>query len=120
MAGIEAGNFDSPSETRTPPGTKVEMVKLGAIHVARGTMEPGWRWSENIKPIAKTDSCQVHHVGVVQSGKLHVAHNDGTEVELGPGDVYVVEPGHDAWVLGDEPWVAYEFDTQAAQSFGKA
>jgi len=120
MAGIVTGNFDSPDETRTPPGTKMDQVKLGAINVARATLEPGWRWSTNIKPIVKTDSCQVHHVGVVKSGKMHVTHNDGTEVDLGPGDTYVVEPGHDAYVVGDEPWVAYEFDSLAAQTFGKS
>ena len=120
MAGIEIGNFDSPSETRTPPGTKVDMVKLGAVHVARATMQPGWRWSENIKPIVKTDSCQLHHVGVCHAGKLHVVHNDGSESDIGAGDTYVVEPGHEAWVVGDEPWVGYEFDTSAATAFGKA
>jgi hypothetical protein len=120
MAGIEIGNFDSPSESRTPPGTKVDLVKLGAIHVARATMQPGWKWSENIKPIVKTDSCELHHVGVCQSGKLHVAHNDGTETDITPGNTYVVEPGHDAWVVGDEPFVGYEFDASAARSFGKA
>jgi hypothetical protein len=120
MAGVETGNFDSPSETRTPPGTKVDMVKLGEIHVARARMEPGWKWSENIKPVVKTDSCQVHHVGVVQSGKLHVVHNDGSEGDLTPGSLYAIEPGHDAWVVGDDAFVAYEFDTRAAQSFGKS
>jgi hypothetical protein len=120
MAGVVSGSFDSPHETRTPPGTKVEMVKLGGAHVARATMEPGWQWSKNIKPVVKTDSCQVHHVGVVQSGRMHVAHTDGSEGDLGPGDVYVIEPGHDAWVTSDEPWIAYEFDTKAAQTFGKS
>jgi mannose-6-phosphate isomerase-like protein (cupin superfamily) len=120
MAGIEMGDFNKPNESRTPPGTKVDMVKLGSIHVARATMEPGWKWSTNIKPIVKTDSCQVHHVGVVQSGRLQVKHEDGSELELTPGNVYVVEPGHDAWVIGDEPFVGYEFDASAAQSFGKS
>jgi len=120
MAGIETGSFDSPNETRTPPKTKVDMVKMGAVNVARATFEPGWKWSDSIKPVVKTDSCQQHHVGVVHSGRLHVVHNDGTEVDLGPGDVYVVEPGHDAWVLGDEQWVGFEFDTRAAQTFAKS
>jgi len=120
MAGIETGNFDSPSETRTPPKTKVDMVKMGAMNVARTTMEPGWKWSEHIKPTVNTDSCQKHHIGVVQSGKMHVKHDDGAETELAPGNAYVIEPGHDAWVVGDAPFVAFEFDPSAAKTFGKS
>ena len=68
-------------------------------------MQPGWRWSECIKPIAGTESCQSHHVGTVAAGQLHVRHEDGTEADIGPGDAYVIEPGHDAWVVGSEPFV---------------
>ena len=120
MAGVEKGNFDKPNETRTPPGTKVDLVKLGAVNVARATLEPGWKWSENIKPVVKTDSCQLHHVGVVHSGKMHIVHTDGNEIDIGSGDIYVIKPGHDAWVVGDESFVGFEFDTSAAQAFGKS
>src|SRR5215210_5050807 len=68
---------------------------MGGATAARLTFEPGWRWSECIKPVAGTDSCQVHHVGVVQSGRIAIKHDDGTEIEIGPGEAYVIEPGHD-------------------------
>ena len=120
MSGIEQGNFDSPDETRTPDKTNLAVVKLGAAKVGRATFEPGWKWSECIKPVVGTDSCQMRHVGVVVSGTLHVVHEDGTEVDLEPGNPYVIEPGHDAWVVGDEAWVGYEFETQTADTFAKA
>src|SRR5204862_419904 len=81
---------------------------------ARMTFEPGWKWSDCVKPVAGTDTCQLRHIGVVGSGRLTVRHDDGTEVELGAGDAYVIEPGHDAWVVGDEPFVGYEFESRAA------
>jgi hypothetical protein len=113
MAGIAVKSFDAPDETRTPPKTKVEVVKLGAETAARFTFEPGWRWSEAVKPIAKTESCQARHVGAIVSGRLHVVHADGSEGDAGPGDAYIIEPGHDAWVVGDEPVVAFEFESAA-------
>lgn len=81
------------------------------------TAQPGWKWSECIKPVAGTDTCQVNHLGVAVSGGLHVVHDDGSEVDLAPGDAYTIAPGHDAWVTGTEPFVAYEFDTSAATTF---
>ena len=81
------------------------------------TLQPGWSWSECIKPIVGTESCQAHHVGTVVSGQLRVRHDDGTEVQVGPGDAYVIEPGHDAWVVGSEPVVGYEFDSKAAETY---
>jgi hypothetical protein len=117
MAGIETKTFDNPDETRTPDKTRVEVLKVGGATVARLTLQPGWRWSESIKPVAGTDDCQVHHVGMLQAGRMHIVHSDGTEVDLGPGDVYVIQPGHDAWVVGDEAAVGVEFDTAAATTF---
>jgi mannose-6-phosphate isomerase-like protein (cupin superfamily) len=119
MGGIYNGNFDSPDETRTPDKTRVDVVKMGETTAARITFEPGWRWSECIKPVAKTDTCQARHVGLVVSGRLHVTHDDGTEGEVGPGEAYVVEPGHDAWVVGDDRFVAYEFESRAAAEYAK-
>ena len=95
------------------------MVRMGAATVGRFAFEPGWRWSECVKPVAGTDSCQIHHVGVVQSCRLAIRHDDGTEVEIGPGDAYVIEPGHDAWVVGDEGFVGYEFEAKAAEEYAK-
>ena len=103
MAGLEVRDFSAPDETRAPDKTKIEIVRMGGASAARMSLEPGWRWSECIKPVAGTDSCQAHHVGVLLSGTLHVAHEDGSEQDIGAGSAYVIEPGHDAWVVGDEP-----------------
>ena len=102
MAGVESRDFDSPDETRTPDKTQVDVVRMGATTAGRFAFEPGWRWSECVKPVVGTESCQIRHVGVVHSGRLAIKHEDGTEVEIGPGEAYVIEPGHDAWVVGDE------------------
>lgn len=119
MAGLEVRAFSAPDESRRPDKTQVDVVKMGANTAARLTLEPGWRWSECIKPIVGTESCQVRHVGVVQSGRMHVIHDDGTEGEIGPGEAYVIEPGHDAWVVGNEPMVGFEFESQSAEVFAK-
>ena len=120
VAGVEARDFDAPDETRTPDKTRMDVVRMGGATAARLTFQPGWRWSECIKPIAGTDSCQVHHVGIAQSGRIAVRHDDGTEAEIGPGQAYEIAPGHDAWVVGDESFVGYEFETRAAEEFAKA
>jgi hypothetical protein len=119
VAGLETGSFEAPDETRTPDKTKVDVVRLGGTTAARLTFEPGWKWSECVKPVAGTDSCQVRHIGVVQSGRIHVAHDDGTEGEVGPGQAYVIEPGHDAWVVGDETFVGFEFESPSAEAYAK-
>src|SRR5690349_14657736 len=110
MAGTESRGFDSPDETRTPDKTRVDVVRMGSATAARMTFEPGWKWSECVKPVAGTDSCQARHVGVASAGTLHVTHDDGSEMEVEPGQAYVIEPGHDAWVVGDETFVGYEFE----------
>lgn len=117
MAGIATKSFDSPDETRTPDKTKVDVVQLEAATAARLTLQPGWKWSDCIKPVAGTDSCQARHVGAVEAGRLHIVHDDGTEAEVGPGDAYVIEPGHDAWVVGEEAWVGYEFESKSAEQY---
>ena len=85
--------------------------------IGRYTFQPGWRWSECIKPVAKTDTCQVEHIGYVVSGALHVEHEDGTTADLNAGAVYRVAPGHDAWTVGNDPAVFVEF--QGAANYGK-
>src|SRR5438876_10087237 len=117
MAGITVKQFDSPDETRTPDKSKMEVVDLGSHKAARLTAQPGWRWSECIKPVVGGQSCQAHHVGVIISGTMHVVHDDGTEGEATAGMAYVIEPRHDAWVVGDEAVVAFEFDSSTAQTF---
>jgi hypothetical protein len=119
MPSVQPLDFDSPDETRTPEKTRVDVVHAGETIAARFTFEPGWRWSECIKPVVGTDSCQIRHVGVVASGRLAVHHEDGTEAEIGTGDAYVIDPGHDAWVVGDEPFVAYEFESRSAEEYGR-
>jgi hypothetical protein len=109
MTGIDSKSFDQPDETRTPSKTRIDVVRLGDTEVGRFTFSPGWRWSECIKPVVGTDSCQVDHVGYVAAGRLGVAHDDGSKVSLSPGDAYRIAPGHDAWVEGDEDFVGYEF-----------
>jgi quercetin dioxygenase-like cupin family protein len=110
MASVERKSFDSPDETRPFEGKgQAEVLEIGGQTVGRGTFEPGWRWSENVKPIAGTESCQVSHLGYVVSGRMRVFMDDGTEAEVGPGDVAAIPPGHDAEVVGDESCVMIDF-----------
>ena len=120
MAGVEKRDFESPDETRAPDKTRVDVVHVGGHAVARFKLEPGWSWRECVKPVAGTESCQHRHVGIVRSGRMLVQHGDGTELELGPGDVYVIEPGHDAEVVGDEPLEAFEFEPHAAEEYARS
>jgi hypothetical protein len=117
MPGIESRDFHSPDETRTPDKTTVELVNLAGGQIGRYTFEPGWRWSECIKPVVNTESCQVEHIGYVVSGALHIKHEDGSEANLTPGEVYRIAPGHDAWNPGQEPAVFVEF--QGAANYAK-
>jgi mannose-6-phosphate isomerase-like protein (cupin superfamily) len=107
-------NIDKPDETRKFDKGQLNAITLGEVVFGRATFEPGWRWSECIKPIAGTDSCEVHHNGFIASGSLHIVMDDGTEMDVNPGDVFVCPPGHDAWVTSDEPCVAYDFSPGAA------
>jgi hypothetical protein len=99
----------NPDETMTFEHGQVQTVRIGGAVIRRNTFEPGWRWSESVKPIAKTGSCQVHHVGYIVSGRLHVATEDGVDAEIGPGEAYEIQPGHDGWVVGDEAVITVEF-----------
>jgi hypothetical protein len=119
MAGVETRSFDAPDETRAPENATVAIVRMGGTSASRMSLQPGWRWSENIRPIVGGDRCQLRHVGYLQSGRMHVVHDDGTEVEIGPGQAYTIDPGHDAWVVGDEPVVGFEFESQTAEEYAK-
>lgn len=105
MASIQKKNLGSADEKRSFPKGTVEVVKLGDITFGRATLEPGWKWSESVKPVVKTKSCEASHTSFHVSGRLRVRMDDGTEQEFGPGDVGVVPPGHDAWVVGNDPVV---------------
>jgi Cupin domain len=110
MAKLETKNVESPDEVRPfKANGKVDLVKLSSGAVGKGTFEPGWRWSNDVKPIAGTDSCQVQHIGYVVSGRMKVVMDDGSEAEVGPGDAFVMPPGHDAWTVGDEACVLIDF-----------
>ncbi len=117
MASLHSGDLGSPDETRDIPNGKVELVHLGDATIGRFTFEPGWRWSESVKKIAGTESCQTKHVGYALSGRLHVVAGDGEEAEVGGGEAYVIMPGHDAWVVGDERFVGLEF--QSAETYAR-
>jgi mannose-6-phosphate isomerase-like protein (cupin superfamily) len=116
---IQKQSLDSPDETRTFDQGELQTVTLGDFKVARAVLQPGWKWSEHVKPIAQTNSCQVHHTGYVVSGRMKVVMDDGSETEIGPGDAYVISPGHDAWVIGDEPFVGVDVSSEMAEKFAK-
>lgn len=118
-AALQGKNLDSPDETRTFEQGKAQVVTLGDFKVTRNTLQPGWRWSEHVKPIAQTESCQVKHTGYVVSGQLKVAMEDGSEAEFGAGDAYVIPAGHDAWVVSVEPCVVVDVSDEAAEKFAK-
>jgi quercetin dioxygenase-like cupin family protein len=118
VPGLEINDFSSPDDVRKPnPTVAVEVVKLATGEVGRYTFQPGWRWSEHIKPVVGTESCQTEHVGYLVSGTMGVQTADGTTGEVHPGSVYHIAPGHDGWVIGDEPAVAVEF--QGAATYAK-
>ncbi len=105
MQPIQKKTFNKAEETRSFLLGKVDLLTLAGVTFGRAVFQPGWKWSTCIKPIAKTESCESSHLAVHISGRLHVVMDDGTEVEYGPGDVGLIPPGHDAWVVGDEPVV---------------
>jgi hypothetical protein len=110
MGSVEVKSVEAPDETR-PFADKghADVVNVGGRPVLWGTFEPGWRWSEHVKPIAGTDRCEATHLLYCVSGRMHIVHSDGTEADVGPGDVASIAPGHDAWVVGDEPCVSVDF-----------
>ncbi|MGH9178870.1 MAG: cupin domain-containing protein [Acidimicrobiales bacterium] len=118
MAGAERRDFTTPDETRSPDKTTVELVNLAGGQIGRYTFQPGWRWSDCIKPVVGGEKCQVDHLGYVVSGNLGVEHEDGTTLDVKPGDVYRIGPGHDGWVIGDEPAVLVEFQGAANYARG--
>ena len=110
MADIEVKSLDSPEETRPFEGNgQADIVKVAGRPVARGVFEPGWKWSNNVKPIAGTDSCEVSHWGYCIAGRMKVHMDDGTEEEIAAGDAFAIPPGHDAETVGDEPCVLVDF-----------
>jgi mannose-6-phosphate isomerase-like protein (cupin superfamily) len=115
---IKVKNLSQPTETRNLPKTKIEVVDLGRGNtIMRATFQPGWKWSECVKPTAGTESCKVPHINYVISGHLKVVMDDGLELDMGPGDAVDIPPGHDAWVVGSEPCVVIDFS--GGEIYGK-
>lgn len=112
-------SLDKADEVREFPMGRVEVVTVGSTNVTRGTLQPGWRWSECVKPIAGTDSCQVPHDGYAISGQLRIFHDDGSETDINPGDAYSIPAGHDATVVGDVPFVGVDFSAAMASDYAK-
>lgn len=114
---LEVKSHNSPDEVRTPNKTRVEVVRLEGFTLGRFVFEPGWRWSECVKPVVKTESCQVSHVGHCVSGRIVVKLKDGTEKTISAGDSYTIPPGHDAWNASSEQFVCVE--VMSADVFAK-
>ncbi len=101
--------FESPDETREFEKGRFDVVKMGDMVIGRASYEPGWKWSVHVGPQIGAESCEVDHVGLVVSGRVGVRMDDGREIELEAGDLYAIGPGHDSWVVGDEPYVSLHF-----------
>ncbi len=112
-------SFGEPDEVRPAGKGEVDVMNVAGSSVMRVRFEPGWRWSEDVKPIVNTDSCQGNHLGYAVSGSLAVETAEGTEVTINAGDVYVIRPGHLAWVTNDEAFVGVEFESSTAQNYAK-
>src|ERR671932_1487233 len=117
--GGQKKSLDNPDETRDFKQGKLQTATLGDFKVARAILQPGWKWSEHVKPLAQTDSCQVRHTGYVVSGQMKVVMDDRSEADLAPGDAYVIEPGHDAWIVGEEPFVGVDVSVETVEAFAK-
>ena len=113
MPRLQAKNFANPDDVRTMPKMRVEMVGLDDVSVGHCSFEPGWRWSTDMGPMLGTQSCPMRHLGYTISGAMQVVMDDGQQLEIQPGTVFEIPPGHDKWVLGDEPWVCIEWGASA-------
>jgi class 3 adenylate cyclase len=108
MPRLQVKYFETPDDARGLPRGHYETVELDEAVIAHATFEPGWRWSVHLGPLIGGTSCPIHHLGFCVSGVCHVVMEDGQEIDIGPGGVYEIPPGHDAWVVGNEPWVTIE------------
>ena len=119
MASV-VSNFDTTNVAKQLPLACMKICNLNSEYtISKMIVQPGWGWSKCVKPIVKTDLCMAKHVGVIRSGKLGVKMENGNEFILKQDDAYVIEPGHDAWVIGSDPVIGYEFNAETAQNFGK-
>lgn len=102
-------NANEPDETKLTPKGKLQLVVMSGFPFGLRTLQPGWKWTTSMKPIMHTETCEIRHIGYVISGRMGFRINDGTKLEAGPGDVFDVRPGHDAWTVGNEPVVFLGF-----------
>jgi class 3 adenylate cyclase len=109
MARLQVKAFSAPDQVRDFPLVHIETIDLDDVHVGHCRFEPGWRWSTSFGPMLGSASCPIRHLGYTLSGSLHVAMDDGQAMDLGPGTVFDIPPGHDKWVIGDEPWITVEW-----------
>ena len=109
MSVLASKSFTEPEEVREFPHGHVDLVTVGGTTVGRAEFEPGWRWSRDVGPIAGTPSCQAAHTGYILSGRMHVVMDDGAEIDIEPGEAVMIEPGHDAWTVGNEKCVLVDF-----------
>jgi hypothetical protein len=120
MQATEHRSFEKPDEVREFPNGRAEIVKAGGGEIGRLVLQPGWRWSVDVKPIANTDSCEAPHFQYHVSGQLAVRMDDGAEFIAGPGDVTSLPSGHDAWVIGNEPVVVVDWFGAGNYAKGRA
>jgi class 3 adenylate cyclase len=106
---LQAKTFDEPDEIVSAPGLRGQIVVIGETHVGRYVHEPGWHWAKDIKPMVGTPYCQVHHQGVMLSGHMQIVYSNGAQKVIGPGEAFNIPPGHDGFVIGDEPCISIEF-----------
>ena len=106
---VHKKSLHTPDETRKYGKGKIDVVEVGGVTIGRSHHESGWRWSEHVKPIAKTDWCEVHHVGYIVQGRMKIVSLDGVEDEIVAGDAFVIPPGHDAWTVGSETVILLDF-----------
>jgi len=110
MSSIEVKSFSNADEVNTDfNNARIDAVNVGGQRIIQLTLQPGWKWSNDIKPAVGTESCQATHLGVIIAGTVKAIHNDGTEATYTAGDAYSIQPGHDGMVVGDEPAIVYEF-----------
>src|SRR5687768_14512462 len=114
MVKLQRRPFGEPDSVREVSLGRLETYDMDEIRIGRSILQPGWRWSESIKPIARTDRCEFHHIGLCVSGSCRVQMHEGSELLIEAGQIYEIPPGHDAWVVGDEPYVTIEWSPSTA------
>jgi class 3 adenylate cyclase len=114
MVKLQRRPFGEPDDVREIPYGRLETYDMGEIRIGRSVLQPGWRWSESVKPIAETELCEYHHIGLCVSGSARIRMREGAELLIEAGQFYEVPPGHDSWVVGDEPYITIDWQPSTA------